>query len=284
MSNTIIFGSNGFIGKEIKQQLSESHVCVWGYNKQEINLLDLDKLKKIFDICNPQVVINAAARSGRRNDKNNLDVLGDNLVMLENILYFRNKLKLMIFFTSGAEYNHEYGISGLLEDGDYERQPPKNYYGLSKKIQTQVLKSFDNTVNILNLRLFNVFGKNGMQDSFIPTAINNYINHQPITIFDNIYFDFFYINDLVSVIDYFISNPSVGYNEYNCVYLYKHSLLDVAQIINRLDNYQVPIIIQNETWKNYYGNGDKLSKLNIIFKGLEAGIKEVYNNLKNGTK
>jgi hypothetical protein len=57
-------------------------------------------------------------------------------------------------------------------------------------------------------------------------------------------------------------------------------MLDIADIINGLDSYKIDIknISQKTFVENYCGD---FTNLNINFIGLEQGIKNVYNKLKN---
>ena len=88
--------------------------------------------------------------------------------------------------------------------------------------------------------------------------------------------DFFYMKDLVSLVNYYIQNKNLP-KEIDCSYSEYHSLFNIANMINNLDTHKVHIIFnQNEMGKKYCGDSNIL--LNYI--GLEEGIKQVYNKLK----
>jgi hypothetical protein len=57
----------------------------------------------------------------------------------------------------------------------------------------------------------------------------------------------------------------------------KSYLYDIAEIINKLDDYEVPIL-SGKNASSYVGH---YHPLNLDFIGLEQGIKETYNKLKN---
>jgi hypothetical protein len=66
--------------------------------------------------------------------------------------------------------------------------------------------------------------------------------------------------------------------EIDCMYLGTKSYLsDIAGIINKLDDYKVPILTGRMT-SSYVGH---YHPLNLKLIGLEQGIKETYNKLKN---
>jgi hypothetical protein len=107
--------------------------------------------------------------------------------------------------------------------------------------------------------------------------IKKYINNQDIEIFQNKYMDFFYMPDFVTLIDYCINNdiPKIV----DCSYNITPTLYDVTQIINNLNNHKVNINIKNwEIASPFSGN---FTDFGLKYIGLEQGIKNVYNKLKN---
>ena len=66
----------------------------------------------------------------------------------------------------------------------------------------------------------------------------------PITIGQNVYFDFLYINDLVKIIEYFILNKT-GHKIYNIASGKRIDLVTTAKLINGLGNFQSKITIKN---------------------------------------
>ena len=83
--------------------------------------------------------------------------------------------------------------------------------------------------------------------------------------------------DFVTLIDYCINNniPKV----IDCSYDYSPTLYDVAQIINNLDNHKVNIIIKD--WLIVPPFNGEFTDLGLKFIGLEQGIKNVYDIVKN---
>jgi hypothetical protein len=62
----------------------------------------------------------------------------------------------------------------------------------------------------------------------------------------------------------------------DCSYKDKKSLIDIANYINTLSNYNVPIILEKDiVFQDYCGTSD----LPIDIIGLEKGIREVYTKL-----
>jgi hypothetical protein len=88
------------------------------------------------------------------------------------------------------------------------------------------------------------------------------------------------MKDLITLVDYHIqTSPSSLLKESNCAYTNSTSLLDIANIINELDNYKVPIYMDTQVGKDYESNYNAPYGLKYI--GLKQGIIETYNKLKN---
>ena len=61
-------------------------------------------------------------------------------------------------------------------------------------------------------------------------------------------------------------------------YLQSYKLSEVAEMINQLSDYKVPIKLGNMIKDSYIG---KYKELPINYVGIKQGIKNVYNKLKN---
>ena len=171
--------------------------------------------------------------------------------LVDNEFHF-NKL---IYFGSGAEKLN-------------------TFYGLSKKV---INESIQNKDKFYNIRILNVFDENELDYKFIKSNIKKYMNNQDIEIFQNKYMDFFYMPDFITLINYCINNniPKV----IDCSYNYSSTLYNVAQIINNLDTYKVNINMKE--WDMAPPFNGNFIDLGLKFIGLEQGIKNVYNKLKN---
>jgi poly-D-alanine transfer protein DltD len=86
------------------------------------------------------------------------------------------------------------------------------------------------------------------------------------------------MEDLITLIKHYINNDNLP-KVINCCYDHSPTLYDVAQIINSLNDYKVNIKIENWGMAPPF-NGDFID-LGLKFIGLEQGIKNVYNKIKN---
>jgi nucleoside-diphosphate-sugar epimerase len=88
--------------------------------------------------------------------------------------------------------------------------------------------------------------------------------------------DFFYMEDLLKVVEYYIENNNLP-KTYDCVYEEKKTLLSIADMINSLSNYKVAISVKSDIGTDYIG---EYKPLGLDYIGLEQGIRLTYNKLK----
>ena len=274
MKKVLITGGDSFLANSLYPRLIKDGFIVEKYNRKELDVLNFELLKGVFLSKYYDAVIHCAAVGGRRNQPDTPENAVLNLKMQENLLFFKSYYNKLFIFDSGASFDRKESIF-LRAENTFTSVPIDNY-GFSKYLNTK-RASFYN--NVINLRIFNLFGLFEAEDRFIKKSINNYINKQNIEIFENKAFDFFSESDLYKVIFHFLNKGNVSYEEYNCVYQEKKSLLDIAKFINTLSNHMVKIYCDKESEKNYCASGEKLNSLKINFNGLEKSIKEIYNTI-----
>jgi hypothetical protein len=175
--------------------------------------------------------------------------------MFNNLVLNKDKFNKLISFGSGAEI------------WDHESQ-----YAKSKRIINEIIKKED---NFYNIRIFAVFDENELDTRFIKSNLLRYINKQPMLIHANKLMDFFYMKDFINLIKYYIDNSDLP-KQIDCSYKHKRSLIEIANYINTLNNYNVPINLEKDV---IIGDYCGFSDLPIDVIGLEKGIQEVYNKL-----
>jgi GDP-L-fucose synthase len=254
----LITGANGYIGSSLSNAL-EAKYDVTAINRNHFNLTDAVAMSKFFKSKHHfDVVLHCAVAGGSRLHKDNWDVLDENLIMYYNLLQFRRHYTRLIHFGSGAE-----------------TYMPNEPYGYSKKI---IAKSILNQDNFYNLKIFGVFDENELDTRFIKANLLRYINKEPIQIYENKFMDFFYMQDLISVVEYYIEERQSP-KEFDCVYEEGSPILtQLATMINELDKHKVKILVQNPDGNSY--TSKYRTELPIEFIGLEEGIKITYNKIK----
>lgn len=269
----LITGANGFIGRNLATAL-ESEYDVFRLTRQVVDLTNRESVDNFFKDKYFDVILHCAMVGGRRNIKDNSEVLYDNLAMFYNLRHNQFKYGKMINFGSGAELDRYIGVS---ENNYFRDVYPLDYYGMAKNV---ILRLIENEDKCFSIRLFNVFGYNEENARFIKSNIQKYINKEPLVINQNRIMDFFYIDDLITLIKFYINKPYIP-EEINAVYNQKYSLIDVANMINKLSDYKVDIIVEEEGYnKPYVGKSNRLDLLKLSFKGIEQGLKETYNKIK----
>ena len=251
----LITGANGYIGKTLYNFLNIKYDVV-PLSRKELDVTNLKQVKDYLKNKYFDVVIHCAVEGGLRLEPENSSILDSNLKMYYNLLECKNHFNKFFYFGSGAEKQD-------------------TFYGLSKKVLNQSIQDKD---NFHNIRIFAVFDENELESKFVKTNIRNYITRKDIGIFQNKYMDFFYMDDLITLMDYCIVTDNLP-KEINCSYNYSPTLYDVAQIINNLSDYKVNINI--EEWGMAPLFNGSFTDLGLNYIGLEQGIKNVYNKLKN---
>jgi GDP-L-fucose synthase len=272
--NILITGTSGFIGKNLAAALEEEH-NVTAINRQILDLTDRTAVNEFFKDKSFDVVLNCAVAGGSRINEDESKVLWYNLAIFYNLLYNQDKFGKLINFGSGAELDRSDNIN--LVDSYYKDKYPLDYYGMSKNI---IARLIENEAKCFSFRIFNVFGSDELSTRFIKANVQRYINKEPIIIHQDKLMDFFYIDDLITLVKFYI-NKSYIPEEINAVYKDKYVLSEIAAIINNLSDYKVDVSIEQEGFsKHYIGKSTRLDILPIKWKGLNQGIREIYNTLK----
>ncbi len=273
----LITGGAGFIARNLSEQLSSAYNIV-SPNSKELNLLDSPK---VFDYIksNPfDVIIHAATYDAapKHSLKDPSKVLENNLKMFFNIARCRNYFGKMIYFGSGAEFGRENWIPKMKESY-FDQYVPTDQYGFSKYIMAKHAQSSN---NIYNLRLFGVFGKyEDWRVRFISNACCQAVLGLPVVMQQNRFFDFIYIDDLVKIVRWFISNKPEK-NVYNVCSGKAVDFKTLAEMIVKISNKRLDIIIKEDgLGREYSGdNASLLQELNgFKFNSIEDSIKELYN-------
>ena len=156
----------------------------------------------------------------------------------------------------------------------FDSRVPSDDLGFSKYV---ISKSIENSPNVTELRIFGVFGKyEDYEIRFISNAICRTLFGMPISIKQNRIFNYMYIDDLMSVIDYFIENDG-KHRTYNVTDGIPMELLTIAKMILEISGKTQDITIK------YDGMGDEYSGDNSRLCEEIRGIKftEIGQAIKN---
>ncbi|VVA44482.1 conserved hypothetical protein [Candidatus Roizmanbacteria bacterium] len=277
MSKKTIFitGAGGFIGRNLTEQLNKKYNLLTPSHK-ELDLLDEKAVDDFFKKNKIDVVINCAVIGGSRKEEHVESALLGNLIIFFNLLRNKRKYKKMIHLGSGAEYDKTKPIIKVKET-DLGKTIPKDEYGFFKYICS---KYIEKEKDIVCIRLFGLFGKyEDYRYRFISNAIVNNINGLPITMNQNVFFDYTYVDDFVKIVDYFISHKA-KHKFYNIGTGKKIDLLTIANKINKIADKKSKIIIKNKGLNNEYTCDNSRLKEELkkfSFTNFDKALVELYN-------
>jgi len=273
--NILVTGANGFIASNIIKTLELNNTnVIFKATKSSLNLYSLYDVRKFITDNQIESIIHCAIEGGKRLTIDDKNIVYNNILMVQNLLACRIK-GLFINIASGAEFDRNLDINNIKESEIYNRIPT-DYYGFSKNVISKLINVIPNGIN---LRLFGCFDKNEHITRMIRSNLNNYILKKPMVIHQDKYMDFVYMDDLCNLIVNILNESFKQIKDINVVYNKKYKLSDITNIINNLDNYKVPILIENtKIGLSYSGDGTTFNNLHLNYKGLELGIKECYTS------
>ena len=270
----LITGGEGRIGRFLTQTLTSEGFEVHSFGRGSLNLLDFNQLKKtIFNSDCYDVLIHTAKIGGRRYEAGTYEDFYKNMLMTENIAKFVNRFEKVFVFNSGASHNRDFHIT----QGS-SNPTPTDVYGLYKAVENRMIKG----LNVFSLKLFNVFGPNEEQDRFIKTAIRCCLTKSPLETLAIKKMDFFYEEDLASLILFLIKGKNEFYSgQYDCCYEKHLSLSEILYLIEELTGEKC-VVLKTELGKDFTGDSTKLDNIGIKLHGFKEGlIKTIESMDKN---
>lgn len=279
MKNILIVGANGFIGRNIIEDLenyTNNYKLIYSSSKDLDASNERDVKKALFNE-NIDVVLHSGVynpRIGKNKDANK--EIEKNLRMFFNFERYQEYYGKMIYLGSGAEFDKRNNIS-LVKEDSFINNIPIDDYGFYKYI---INKSIKESRNIINLRVFGLFGKyENWKRTFISGACCKAIKGLPITIKQNVLFDYLYISDFIKILKFFIDNEVI-HKDYNIVSNEKTDLISIANYIKKISNKDIPIYVCYDDFGNEY-TADNNRLINEIgefkFRSLEDSISNLYN-------
>lgn len=272
--NLLITGGSGFIGKNLSEYL-RSGFNVFTPSHSELDLLDADNVESFIQKNKIKTIIHAANVGGGRDTEGMKNVVETNLRMFLNVIRNEKQVDKIIHFGSGAEYDKTFNLKNVRES-EFGKNVPKDDYGFYKYVCSEFVLKSDKTVC---LRLFGVYGKyENYLFKFISNSIVRNLLHLPVVIGQNVIFDYLFIEDLNVIVKYFLENK-YKYKDYNAASGTGSDLLEIAEYINSISDYNSDISVINKGLNLEY-TAD-ISRLrhefpNIRFTNLEVGIKKLF--------
>src|SRR3989304_8852678 len=239
----LIFGSEGFVGQNLIQGLSEKHEIytadqVEKHSNQNYTQCDITNLDSVENTINDvDVVIHLAAHSLISSLDGSITNGRVNIIGLLNLLEVcRKKSVPKVIFTSASSLIGEPLHYQVKEDHPAK---PKTAYGITKLTSEHYLRLYHELYNInyIVFRFFNIYGpyqKNGL----IPSIYSRIKKGDPITIFgkgDQIR-DYVYIEDVIPFFEKTSSNNIADNNVYNMGTGKGTSILEIVKMFSKIMN------------------------------------------------
>ena len=273
----LVTGASGFLARHLVDSLSLRH-RVYACSRHDLNLLDSLAVEEFLNRHSEiEFVIHCATTGGRRTtnyDDSRTDVVEQNLRMFSNLLRCLRDDQKMIHFGSGAEYDRN-RMPPKVTETFFDQYVPADSYGFSKTIISKIILK---TNNVVCLRVFGAYGKDeDYRYKFISNAIIKAMLGLPITIAQNVVFDYLYIADFVRLVEKLL----------DCDWLYRHmnitptqsvDLASLAEIINEVTGNKAGITVLHPGWNTEY-TGDNQRLMEVVgpfdFTPYHEGIREL---------
>lgn len=233
----LLTGGTGFIGRNILEQLGQKYDII-APTRRELDLADGEAVYNFLSQKRVELIIHAANVGGNRRLIDLQKVAHLNLSTFFNLVRAKKFFKRMIVLGSGAEYDKRYPIKKVKES-EFNKTVPVDEYGFGKYVMAKYAEQND---YILHLRLFGIYGKyEDYRTRFISNVICKALLGLPVTINQNVFFDYLYVNNFVKILDCLIEKNDLRYRVYNIGSGQRVSLLFVAKLILKLLNKNLPI-------------------------------------------
>lgn len=270
----LILGSNGFIGKNLKEYLqSFAEYELLCPTRNELDLLDEDIVRQYLKTNTPDVVVDAAVC---RNpiyfqNLNSATELEQDIRMFYILEKYRCYYGKLLYFGSGAEFDKSKDIINVKED-DFMHNIPSTQYGLAKYV---IGRCIDRSSSLYNLRIFGLFGKyENWKTTFISGCCCKALKKVPITIRQNVFFDYMYIDDFCTIVRWFIDHTP-AFHTYNVTTGQKIDLVTIASMVKLVAQVDIPVYVCKSGLANEYtANNHRLIKEvgNIPFTDMKQAI------------
>ena len=263
MTHILVFGKNGFIGKNFCKFLSVKKIEHTSYSSQDIDLLQEESSKKLKLI--PKKSYQIFFFSALTPDKGKDEVtLIKNITMIKNFFAYFPKENIDHFFyiSSDAVYSLEEEVIT-----DKTIPNPQDLYGLMHLTREKIVESHLSKDKITVFRLTGVYGLGDTHNSYGPNRfIKSAIMDKKIQIFGEGHDErsHVYIDDVINTFDIILKDKVSGTF---CIASEKsYSFIDIAHFIKsyfKKKNIQIEIVNiknSNKISKRHFRNLNIFSK------------------------
>jgi GDP-L-fucose synthase len=279
MKRVLLTGGSGFIGRNIKDYLSEKCI-LFAPTRKELNLLSETDVRDYISQNNIEIVIHAANPNPVKNSLDKAEsMVEDSIRVFLNLYQAQDLYERMYTLGSGAEYDKSKEIN-LIKEDEQGRAVPYDTYGIIKYTIDKIIAGSDKQYN---LRIFACYGPTDHESKFITHAINCCLAGEDITIRQDCYFDYMQVTDLAHILVYFIDNKP-KHHVYNVCTGTRVLLSEIAEMVREEMHTDNKVVLLSEGYnREYTGSNERLLEElgGYDFISLRDGIKIQIESMKN---
>lgn len=275
MLTILLTGGSGFIGKNILESFLAQKYNILAPRHAELDLLDDVAVLKFFKNNKIDIVIHSAIKPGHRNAKDTANLFYADSRMFFNITRHSKSYKKLIMLSSGSAYDVSQDLKKVDEEF-FGTSMPADENGFFRYVSGKFMENMDNAVE---LRIFSIFGKyEDYAIRFISNVICKAMFDLPISIKQNRKFDFLYIDDLMPILDYFISNEC-KHRSYNITPDESIELHAAAEKVRAISGKDLPIVVGKPGLNlEYSGSNERLRNEipNLKLTNINDSLNQLY--------
>jgi UDP-glucuronate 4-epimerase len=203
---------NNYYDPNIKESRLQRFINHQNYTHLRIDLIDSDAIEKVFEIYQPQRVVNLAAQAGvRYSIENPLAYINSNILGFANILEGcrHHQVEHLVYASSSSVYGAN---TALPFSEQHHVDHPLNLYAASKKANELMAHSYSHLYKLptTGLRFFTVYGPWGRPDMALFTFTKAILAGEPIKVFNygKHLRDFTYVDDIVEGVIRVLDRPA----------------------------------------------------------------------------
>ncbi|MDP3705975.1 MAG: NAD(P)-dependent oxidoreductase [Legionellaceae bacterium] len=263
----LITGTNGFVGKNLLEYYQSRYEHVYSPKRADLDLLDSQAVENYLAKHRFDVVINNAVT---------LTSVEQNIKIYFNLERCSDLFGFMINPGSGSEYDPKH-YEPKMKESYFGKYIPDDIYGFSKYVIAKDIEY--KSGNIVNLRLFGVFGKyENYKRRFISDNISRALSGMDLSVNKNVYFDYLYIDDFCKITEMVIKKRPKKHT-YNICTGERIDLFSLARTIRDVHGHEVLIQVKQEGLNPEYSGDNSLfisEYGNFNFTELKKSIALLY--------
>ncbi|HEX3745490.1 MAG TPA: NAD(P)-dependent oxidoreductase [Bryobacteraceae bacterium] len=271
----LVTGASGFIGRNLLSSLRRHHQ-VFAPMRAELDLLDDGAVRQYLRMHHFDVVVHAATVRANRRIGAPPDLMQQNCRTFFNLARNPDAFGKLLFLNSGAVYDRRSPLVRVHESC-FDRSVPSDPYGFSKYICSQYIGG---SSNLFDLRLFGVFGPyEDWETRFLSNACCRAVWDLPVTLNQNVRFDYLDVADLAELLLWFIANQP-RHRAYNLCTGRAIDLIAYARKIVSASGKNLPVVVREQGLGDEY-SGDNRRLLEEVpgfpFRSPDDSIHSLYS-------